>query len=79
MHYKVKSVVSLQTLLGGFPDRTRVEADPDVGVSARTVGELRRLKAWPEHLAITTPPERRPDDIIKVTKCSVSTRTAPKP
>jgi hypothetical protein len=79
MHYKVKSVVSLQTLLGGFPDRTRVEADPGIGVSAKTVGELRRLTAWPDHLAITTSPERRPDDIIRVTKCSVSTRYAPKP
>ncbi|HEY6833706.1 MAG TPA: hypothetical protein VI251_14580 [Pseudolabrys sp.] len=79
MHCKVKSVVSLQTLLGGFPDRTRVEADPGLGVSAKTVGQLRKVTAWPENLAITTPPERRADDIIKVTKCSVSTRYAPKP
>ena len=31
MRYKVKSVASLQTLLGSWPDRMRVEVDRDVG------------------------------------------------
>jgi hypothetical protein len=32
----------------------RVEVDPGTGVSAKTVGELRKMTAWPENLAITT-------------------------
>src|SRR5262249_18897220 len=78
MLYKVKSVAALQTLLGGWPDRTRVEVDRDVGVSAKTVGELRKLTAWPANLAITTPPETRPQSTIKVSKATVATRVSPK-
>jgi len=79
MHYKAKSVVALQMVLGGWPDRTRVEIDPDLGVSAKTVGELRNVTAWPENLAVTTPPTHQPDDIIRVSRASHATRTAPKP
>jgi hypothetical protein len=32
-----------------------VKVDPDIDVTAKTVGELRILAAWPENLAITTP------------------------
>ncbi|ARP98116.1 hypothetical protein [Pseudorhodoplanes sinuspersici] len=78
MRYKAKSVAALQTLLGGWPDRTRVEIDPGIGVSARTVGELRKVTAWPENLAITTPAEHRPESTIKVSKASVATRVSPK-
>ena len=79
MRYKTKSVAALQTLLGGWPDRMKVEVDPDVGVSAKTVGELRKVTAWPQNLAITTPPDGRPDSTIKVSKASVATRVSPKP
>ena len=79
MRYKAKSVAALQTLLGSWPDRMRVEVDPDIGVSARTVGELRKLTAWPENLAITTPPEPDPESAIKVSKASTATRVSPKP
>jgi len=78
MRYKAKSVAALQTLLSGWPDKTRVEVDADIGVSAKTVGELRKITAWPENLAVTTPPERYPESIIKVSKASVSTRFSPK-
>jgi hypothetical protein len=78
MRYKAKSVAALQTVLGGWPDRTRVEVDPGVGVSAKTVGELRNVTAWPENLAITTPPERHPESTIKVSKANVATRVSPK-
>ena len=52
MHYKAKNVAALKTLLGGWPDRTRVECEPGLGVSARTVGDLRKVTAWPENLAV---------------------------
>jgi hypothetical protein len=79
MHYKVKSVAALHILLGGCPDRMRVEADADVGLSAKTVGELRKVTVLPENLAITTPPVPRPEEIIRVTRVSISSRYAPKP
>jgi len=79
MRYKPKNVAALHMLLGGWPDQTRVEIDPDIEVSAKTVGELRRVTGWPENLAVTTPQARRPESSIKVSKASVATRTSPKP
>ena len=79
MRYKAKSVAALQMLLGGWPDETQVEVDPDIDVSAKTVGELRKVTAWPENLAITTPPERGPESTIRVSKANVATRFSPKP
>jgi hypothetical protein len=78
MRYKAKNIAALQTVLGGWPDRMQVEVDPGIAVSAKTVGELRKVTAWPENLAITTPPERSPEATIKVTKASVATRVSPK-
>jgi hypothetical protein len=37
--------------LGSLPDNTRVEVDPDIEISAKTVGELRKVTALPENLA----------------------------
>ena len=79
MRYKVKGVAALQVLLGSWPDRMQVEVDPDIGVSAKTVGELRKVSVWPAKVAITTPPEYRPESIIKVSKATVATRVSPKP
>ena len=79
MRYKAKSIVALQTLLGGWSDKTRVEVDPDVEVSARTVGELRKMTVWPENLAVITPPEHLPGSTIRVSKASGAKRVSPKP
>ena len=45
MRYKPKSIAALHIALGGLPVKTRVEVDPDIGVSAKTVGELRKVTA----------------------------------
>jgi len=58
MQYKPKSIPALHIALGGLPSKMRVEADPDIGVSATTVGELRKVTAWSENLVITTPQQR---------------------
>jgi hypothetical protein len=79
MRYKPKSLAALHIALGGLPDKMRVELDPDVGVSVKTVGELRKVKSWSENLVITTPQERYPESVIKVTKASGATRVSPKP
>ncbi len=55
MRYKAKSIAALQLALGSLPDKMRVEVDPGIEVSAKTVGELRKVTNWPENLAITTP------------------------
>ncbi len=78
MRYKPKSIASLHIALGGFPNKMRFELDPDIGVSAKTVGELRKVTTWPENLVITTPQERHPESAVKVSKASVATRFPPK-
>jgi len=79
VRYKAKSAAGLQLAFGGLPAQMRVEMEPDIGVSAKTVGELRKVTVWPENLAITTPLERDPQGTVKVNKASVPTRTTPKP
>ncbi len=79
MRYKPKSIAALQLALGGLPDRMRVEIDPDIEISAKTVGDLRKATAWPENLAIATPQERNLDSVVRVSKANVATRTSPKP
>jgi hypothetical protein len=39
MKYRPKSIAALQIALGGLPDKMRVQADPDIRVSAKTVGD----------------------------------------
>ena len=76
---KPRAQAALHVALGGLPDSMQVKADKDIGVSAKTVGELRRVTAWSENLVITTPQERYPESGIKVSKASVATRVTPKP
>ena len=55
-----------------------VKVDAGIEVSAKTVGELRKVTAWPENLAITTPQDGYPDSAVRVSKVSVAARTSPK-
>ena len=79
MRYKPRSIAALHVALGRLPDAMQVEVDQDIGVSAKTVGELRKMAAWPENLAITTPQERHPESTIRVSKASGPKRLSPKP
>jgi hypothetical protein len=76
--YKCKNIAALDIALSGLPAKMRVEADGGTGVSAKTVGELRKMTAWSENLVITTPQERHPQSAVKISKASVATRTSPK-
>ena len=78
MQYKPKSVAALQVALGGLPSTMHVETDRDIDLSAKTVGELRKVNAWPENLVITTPQERYSESAIRVSKATHATRTTPK-
>jgi hypothetical protein len=79
MHYKPKSVAALHIALAGLPDRMRVEVEEDVAVSAKTVGELRNVAAWPDNCAVATPQDRDSENAVKVSKASHATRVFPKP
>ena len=78
MRYKPKSIAALNIALGGLPAHMRVEVESGIEVKARTVGELRKVTAWPENLAITTPQDRHRESTVRVGKANVATRTSPK-
>ncbi len=79
MRYKAKNLAALQLVLGGLPASMQVEADQDVGLSAKTVGELRQVTTWSENLVITTPQIRDPESTVKVGRASGGKRLTPKP
>jgi hypothetical protein len=80
MRYKPRSITALHVALGGLPATMRVEVDQDIGVSAKTVGELRKVTTWPENLVvIATPQERHSESAIRVSKARAGKRLSPKP
>jgi hypothetical protein len=78
MRYRPKSVDALHIALGGLPNKMRVAVDEDIAVSASTVGELRKVTAWPDNLVIMTP-GGDPEGVVKISKATKATRTSPKP
>jgi hypothetical protein len=78
MRYKLKNIAALDIALGSLPNRTRVEVDPGIDVSAKTVGQLRKVTVWPENLAITTPHGGDVGGAVKVSRANVAARTSPK-
>lgn len=79
MRYKPRGIAALRVALGDLPDTMPAEADQDLGVSARTLGEPRKVAAWPENLLIPPPREHRPGNAIKVSRAGRATRLSPKP
>jgi hypothetical protein len=71
MRYKPKNIAALHIALGGLPDKTRIEADQDVGISAKTVGDLRKLTTWPENLVIRTPQQAYAES-VKISKAGIA-------
>ena len=72
MRYKAKSIAALQLTLGSLPDKMRVEVELGIGVSAKTVGDLRKVTAWPANLAITTPSDGDPESAIRVSRVNAA-------
>src|SRR5262249_21554831 len=79
MRYKPRGIAALHIALGALPDTMRVEADRGISVSAKTVGELRKVTIWPDNLAVTTPQEHYPGSVVKVSRASGPKRVSPKP
>jgi hypothetical protein len=53
MRYRPKSTDAFHIALGALPNKTRVEADPDIEVSAKTVDQLCKVTARPRNLNLT--------------------------
>lgn len=79
MRYKPKCISALQIALGGLPEKMRVEADADTPLTARTVGQLRKLDTWPENLVLTVPEQYHAASCVRIGKASVKGRVSPKP
>jgi hypothetical protein len=71
MRYKPKNIDALHIALAGLPSKMRVEADAGVGVSAKTVADLRKLTTWPDNLVITPPPGT--DSPVKISRATIAT------
>ncbi len=69
---------ALHIALGGLPTQMPAKVDADIDISAKTVGELRKVTDWSKNLAITTPQDGYPDSAVRVSKVSVAARTSPK-
>jgi hypothetical protein len=78
MRYKPKNITALQVALGGLPEKMRVELEADIGASPKTVGELRKLTAWPDNLVVATP-LGLDQSVVRVSKASGGRRVSPKP
>src|SRR5258708_32755299 len=73
--YKCKSIAALDIALGGLPAKMQVEADVGTGVSAKTVGGLRKVTAWARNLVITTPQEHQPERVVEIHHANESPHT----
>lgn len=78
MLYKPKNIAALQIALGSLPGKMPVEIEPEIGLSAKTVADLRHLKSWPENLALLVPPALS-NSAVRVSSVHHASRTSPKP
>jgi len=72
MRYVPRNLGDLHSVLNRrLPDEMPVEASEETGISAKSVGELRRLSSWPRGLVVETPRDPgRPESIVKISIAS---------
>lgn len=70
MRLSPKTLDNLLTALAGLRDDMGVEIESDLGVSPKTVAELRRLTALPPSLVVTVPQGRDlyPESVVTIGK-----------
>ena len=78
MRCRVKNKASLELVLSDLSGRTRVEMDPSIKLSAKTVADLRSLVELPEAVVVTIPRVRYSGGAVVVSKPTGPTRTSPK-
>ena len=64
MRLTPKNKADLIVCLKGQPEDRAVEAEPDTGIRATTVRELRELATWPDGLVVSAPSENYPDLVL---------------
>ncbi len=65
------TINEMRKLLFGYRDNMRVEIEPGVAVTAKTVGDLRALPTWPEGLALNVHIDLDPQlSVVKVERVS---------
>jgi hypothetical protein len=72
MRYVPRNLGDLHSVLNRrLPDEMPVDASGETGISAKPVGELRRLSSWPAALVVETPHDPgRPESIVKISIAS---------
>jgi hypothetical protein len=72
MRYVPRNVGDLHSVLNRrLSDEMPVEASEETGISAKSVGELRRLSSWPGGLVVETPRDHSlPESKVKISKTS---------
>ena len=52
MRYSANTIADMQNLLFGYRDNMRVEIEPGVQLTAKTVADLRALPTWPDGMVL---------------------------
>jgi hypothetical protein len=70
MRMRVNDVAQLRQAVFGVAGGMKVQADPDTGISAKTVDELRTLTSCPAGLVVIVERERYPETTVTIIKSS---------
>jgi len=64
------NIHELRLALAGLPQDMKVLAEPETGVSEKTVEELCARTTWRPDLAVTTPCRLQPKSVVKISKAT---------
>jgi len=71
VRYSANTIEDMQNLLLGYRDNMRVEIEPGVPLTAKTVADLRALPTWPDGLVLNIHIDLDPRlSIVKVERAS---------
>jgi hypothetical protein len=62
------NIYELRLALAGLPKDMKVKADPETGVSEKTVDELIARTNWPAGMVVTAPRKLQPRSVVKISK-----------
>jgi hypothetical protein len=62
------NIYELRLALAGLPKDMKVKADPETGVSEKTVDELIARTNWPAGMVVTAPRKLQPPSIAAISR-----------
>jgi hypothetical protein len=68
--YRPETATDLHALIRDLPDDMQVVASGDTGLTVSTVGELRKLNAWPKELIVINPHFAERSGALKVERAA---------